>query len=118
MTDQRRQSQSPAASPMMWVVIAGVWPLVCSLAAVLWSQYQANELRAELAARPLVAVLPVDDLVLADIAKRQSADPAPSVRLVREMADRLAGAGYIVLDQSTVFAAPEVFVARPSEDRR
>lgn len=94
-----------------------LWPVFCCVVTALWIDHRLSQVRVEVDARPPIAVLPVDELVLADIAKRNSADPQPSVDMVEEMGARLADAGYVVLNKSVVYASPKQFEARPGASK-
>lgn len=106
------KSSAPALGPI-WLGAIVMWPMLCCVVSLLWVDHRLSGIRAEVDARPPIAVLPVDDLVLQDITRRNSPDPQPSIAKVQEMGSRLADAGYVVLNKSTVYASPAQFEARP-----
>lgn len=94
--------------------LGGVWPVVCALVVFMAMKGQTDRLAAELAARPAIAVLPVDQMLNNFVESTRGEAPIEEgMAEVTQTATQLAQSGYVVLDASNVYAYPEEFeVAR------
>lgn len=89
------------------------WPVVCAIAALGYAEWRAQGLSGELASRPPVAILAVDASVLRLIDENPGMKAEEAIGRVRNAAQRLADAGYVVLDTSQVYGYPADFEAHP-----
>jgi hypothetical protein len=107
MAEQSKSQGKP------WLLVAAlVAPLACAGAGWLWARLAAPDAQA-LALRPPIVVL---DLAAA----ARAADPAQLDAVLarqRAAAERLAAAGFLVLDAQAVLAAPPGFLVVPPERR-
>lgn len=90
-----------------------LWPLLAAIAAIGFAEIRYRQLVQELQARPPVAVIPVDDVVVEKLRANPGVDAQAEIIRVRQAGERLAESGYIVLDARTVYAYPTDLEARP-----
>jgi len=104
-------------SPAQWAFVV-LWPAIAS-AAFAWIMdtrvLHLDVLRADVAARPPIAVIDVDAAVTSKLGGAQSSNESldAAQQSVQNAARKLRGAGYIVLDAKNVFAYPKDFEAAP-----
>lgn len=75
---------------------------IVALALAGFSSYRANALKAEIAARPKVAVMNWHEIFMAQAKDGASHDDA--ARKTNEIAERLVAAGYVVVEEKSVTA--------------
>lgn len=104
-------SSSGTGRSVVWFVLL-VWPVVVALVALRWSG--ALHLAEELAQRPRVVVMDVQGTVQAEVTRLGGDDAALKVAIghVQDVARDLRSQGYVVLDQSYVYAYPQSFEVR------
>lgn len=94
-----------------------VWPIIVAVAAIYFLAPRVlslDGLRADVAARPPIAVIDVDGAVLKAMGKDPSnAAMSDARQKIDDAARKLRAAGYIVLDAKDVFAYPPDFEAKP-----
>lgn len=103
-------SSGPGRSALWFAVL--VWPVVVALVALRWSG--ALHLPEELAQRPRIVVMDVQGTVQAETTRLGGDDAALKAAIghVQEAARDLRSQGYVVLDQSYVYAYPQNFEVR------
>lgn len=90
-----------------------LWPAVCALLAIGYAEWRVSNVENEIAARPPIAVLPVDASVIRIIEENPGMKAEEAIARVREAGQRLADAGYVVLNTDQVFGYPIDIEARP-----
>ncbi len=100
---------------MVWFV-ALVWPVVVALVALRWSG--ALHLPDELAERPRIVVMDVQGAVQAEVTRLGGDDAAlkAAISHVQGVARDLRSQGYMVLDESYVYAYPQGIEVEPAAD--
>ncbi|WNL48393.1 hypothetical protein RKE25_22940 (plasmid) [Dyella sp. BiH032] len=100
---------------VFWFVVL-VWPVVVALVALRWSG--ALHLSDELAQRPRVVVMDVQGTIQAEVTRLGGDDAALKVAIghVQDVARDLRSQGYVVLDQSYVYAYPQSIEVRTEEE--
>ena len=93
--------------------IAVVLVLLAAATSMLFTEYRYRQIRDELTVRPPIAVIPVDAIVVQGLQANPLARAEEQVQHVREIASRLATAGYVVLDQRVVYSYPTDVEVRP-----
>jgi len=103
-------------SPTTFVVLI-LWPVVVALLAIYFVAPRVlhlDTLRADVGARPPIAVIDVDGAIANTLADKPSNEKlVEAQQKVQDAARKLREAGYIVLDSKNVFAYPADFEAKP-----
>lgn len=94
-----------------WLVVG--WPVLLALVVIGVTEYRHHQVLVELSMRPPIAIIPVDEMVIATIEANPSGRVEGAIRHVREGGKRLAENGYVVLDASQVYGYPKDIEARP-----
>lgn len=89
------------------------WPLLCMAGAVGYVEWRMSALSMEIAARPPVAILPVDASVIRIIEENPGVKVEEAIARVRGAGQRLADAGYVVFNASQVYGYPSDIEAQP-----
>ncbi|MHB8742096.1 MAG: hypothetical protein ACYC9L_03140 [Sulfuricaulis sp.] len=102
--------------PMTWLVVI-LWPVIVALAAVYVLAPRAvhvGDLRADIAARPPVAIINREGSVLRAMGRDPSNESMKAATAKVDAAvQKLRAAGYVVLDAQNVDAYPPDFEAKP-----
>jgi len=102
---------APAAGKSHAWLLSLAWPLVCVLGCALWVRHVEIKLDAELAQRPKLAVLPLNQLLLANGTDQAAIEH--QAMLARDIAQKLKDAGYIVVDGRQLYAYPKSVEVMP-----
>lgn len=95
------------------VSLAIWWPVVLAGMTIAYVEWRARQLEDEIAARPPIAVLPVDASVIRIIEETPGVKAEEAIARVRSAGQRLADAGYVVLNTDQVYGYPIDIEARP-----
>jgi len=111
-----QSSAQPASSRSMLWFVALVWPVVVALVALRWSG--ALHLPDELAQRPRIVVMDVQGAVQGEVTRLGGDDAAlkAAISHVQGVARDLRSQGYMVLDESYVYAYPQGIEVKPEAD--
>lgn len=91
-----------------WVV-----PVLLAILILGYVEVRHRQVMAEVAARPPVAIIPVDDLVVEALARNPGLSAQAEVIRIRQAGQRLAESGYVVLNARDVYGYPRDLEARP-----
>lgn len=89
------------------------WPIVLAGTTVAYVEWRTRQVEDEIAARPPIAVLPVDASVIRIIEETPGIKAEEAIARVRSAGQRLADAGYVVLNSDQVYGYPIDIEARP-----
>lgn len=106
-------NESSTTTKVNTASLAIVWPIILVGLGLAYGEWRARQLEDEIAARPPIAVLPVDASVIRIIEETPGIKAEEAIARVREAGQRLADAGYVVLNADQVYGYPIDIEARP-----
>ena len=111
-----------AKDPVRLIWIGALWTLAMAALGIVASHITLKSriaaLEEELQARPPIAFIPVDEIVVARINEQPGLPFEEGIKDVRDVGRRLTEAGYMVLDARYVYGYPQDIEARPPENTK